>query len=74
VKAIRIFISSPGNVAEERDKAKQVIAALQRQYGDEVLLVPVLWEDLPLGADASFQQGIDLVLAGPYASTANQKA
>ena len=64
---LRIFISSPGDVAEERDKAKQVIASLQRQYGDEVRLIPVLWEDLPLGADASFQQGIDLVLKGPHA-------
>lgn len=59
----RIFISSPGDVAEERDKARQVVAALQRHYGDEVTLAPVLWEDLPLGADASFQQGIDLVLS-----------
>lgn len=59
----RIFISSPGDVAEERDKARQVVAALQRHYGGEVTLLPILWEDLPLGADTSFQQGIDLVLS-----------
>ena len=58
MKTLRIFISSPGDVAEERDKAKQVIAMLQRDYGDQVTLKPVLWEDLALGADASFQQGI----------------
>jgi len=63
MKTLRIFISSPGDVAEERDKAKQVIAMLQRDYGDQVTLKPVLWEDLALGADASFQQGIDLMLS-----------
>jgi hypothetical protein len=63
MKAVRIFISSPGDVAEERQKARLVIEQLQHFYGSRVTLVPVLWEDLPLGADASFQQGIDLVLS-----------
>ncbi len=61
--SLRIFISSPRDVAAEREKAREVIAALQRHYGDEISLKAVLWEDLPLGADASFQQGIDLVLS-----------
>ncbi|MFN0078625.1 MAG: AAA family ATPase [Prosthecobacter sp.] len=65
MKTIRIFISSPGDVAEERDKAKHVIATLQRHYGAEVHLIPVLWEELPLEPVMSFQQGIDLVLTGP---------
>ena len=60
---IRIFISSPGDVAEEREKAREVIAQLQRRYGSSVLLQPVLWEDLPLKSDASFQEGIDLILS-----------
>lgn len=63
MKTLRIFISSPGDVDVEREKARQVIALLQRDYAEQVLLKPVLWEDLPLGADASFQQGIDLVLS-----------
>jgi|GEM_PF-2314739 len=67
MKSVRIFISSPGDVAEEREKAKQVIAALQQLYSNEAQIVPVLWENLPLGADASFQQGIDLVLNGHHA-------
>ena len=37
---LRIFISSPGDVAEEREKARQVIAQLQNWYGDAVHLVP----------------------------------
>ncbi len=61
--AIRIFISSPSDVKEERNKARQVIDQLQRVYGQRVQLIPVLWEDLPLGAEASFQEGIDLVLS-----------
>ncbi len=66
MKTLRIFISSPGDVAEEREKARQVVAHLQRYYGDRLALEPVLWEDLPLQADASFQDGIDLVLSSEH--------
>jgi hypothetical protein len=61
-KTLRIFISSPGDVAEERGKARQVIVALQRRYGDAVRLVPVLWEDLLLPATSSFQGTIDHIV------------
>jgi hypothetical protein len=60
---LRIFISSPGDVAEERAKARQVIEQLQRQNGSGLELIPVLWEDLPLQADSSFQEGIDMMLS-----------
>ena len=63
---LRIFISSPGDVAAERDKARLVLEQLQQLYGDRVRLVPVLWEDLPLRADTSFQEGIDLVLSAEH--------
>lgn len=63
MRTIRIFISSPGDVAEERDRARRVIEGLRRRYSRHFYLKPVLWEDLPLQADASFQQGIDLVLS-----------
>ncbi len=59
---IRIFISSPGDVNEERTKAQQVIADLQRIYATQALLQPVLWEDIALPATASFQQSIDYLL------------
>lgn len=62
MKPIRIFISSPGDVTEEREKAKQIITELQRRYADQTKLEAVFWEDLPLGATASFQEGIDLLL------------
>lgn len=64
MKTIRIFISSPGDVAEERTRAREVILSLQKRYAGFFTLEPLLWEDLPLQADASFQQGIDLVLSG----------
>lgn len=63
MKTIRIFISSPGDVAEERERARQVVDSLRRRYAGRLELKPVLWEDLPLQADASFQKGIDLVLS-----------
>jgi len=63
---LRIFISSPGDVAEEREKARLVIDQLQRNYGSRVKLLPVFWEDLPLQPDASFQTGIELVLSAEH--------
>lgn len=57
MKTLRIFISSPSNVAEGREKAKQVIANLQSRNGEEVRLVPLLWEDLVIPATASIPKG-----------------
>ena len=54
MKTIRIFISSPNDVAEERDKAREVIRRLQRRYIGKLELVPVLWEQMPLEVDAPF--------------------
>ena len=51
---IRVFISSPGDVSDERDKARLVIDALQRHYTGATLQ-PVLWEDLALPVTATFQ-------------------
>lgn len=64
-KTIRIFISSPGDVAHERDSARKIIEGLQKLYAEHYNLIPVFWEDLPLAADASFQQGIDMILNDP---------
>ena len=62
-KRIRIFISSPGDVVEERNQAKRVIERLQQQYPD-VVLDPVLWEEMALEATESFQAGIDRKVSG----------
>jgi hypothetical protein len=63
MRTLRIFISSPGDVAEERERAKQVIEGLRRRYAGVFELKHLLWEGLPLQADMSFQQGIDIVLS-----------
>ena len=63
MRVIRIFISSPGDVAEERDKAEAVIRSLDAYYAGRARLVPVRWENLGLSADASFQEGIVRVLS-----------
>ena len=60
-QTIRVFISSPGDVIEERDKARRVVQSLERRYRG-VTLEPVLWEELALPATASFQETIDYLL------------
>ena len=62
-KTIRIFISSPGDVQEERNKAKAVVDQLRKIFSGRLELQAVLWEELPLQVDMSFQRGIDVVLS-----------
>ena len=63
MQKIRIFISSPKDVAQERERARQVVQGLQRRYAQHFELESVFWEDMPLSLDSSFQQGIDVVLS-----------
>ena len=58
LKPIRIFISSPGDVAEERALTKRVIQRLQGEFSGQVLLDPIYWEHEPLLATKSFQEQI----------------
>ncbi len=55
MQTIRIFISSPGDVAQERERASQVIESLRRRYAWKFHLIPIFWENLPLEPDMSFQ-------------------
>ena len=57
-RQLRIFISSPGDVIAERRLVKQAIQQLDAEYGHEVQLVPVLWEEEPLVASETFQTQI----------------
>jgi CheY-like chemotaxis protein len=57
-RQLRIFISSPGDVIPERRVVKQVIQQLDDEYGHDVQLVPILWEEEPLVASDSFQSQI----------------
>lgn len=63
MKTLRIFISSPGDVEEERQRARQVVDSLKRRYAGVFTLKPLLWEELALQSDAPFQEGIDRVLS-----------
>ena len=62
MKKLRIFISSPGDVQQERLIAKKVVTNLNRIYSRYIELETIMWEDLPLEATASFQKGIDYFL------------
>ena len=59
MKTIRVFVSSPGDVLDERQRARAVIDRVGRRFAKEARVVPVLWEEAPLRATASFQAGID---------------
>ncbi len=58
MKTLRFFISSPGDVFEERAIANRVIERLQSEYIGKVVLEPVLWEKEPLVATSTFQHQI----------------
>lgn len=61
-RTIRILVSSPGDVHDERDCAKRVVQGLQRRYAGIFTLEPFLWEDLPLSSIRPFQAGIEYLL------------
>lgn len=58
LKSLRVFVSSPGDVAEERLIARRVIGRLEAQFGDALHLDPLFWEHEPLLATSSFQEQI----------------
>ena len=62
-KTIKIFISSPGDVVHERQIAKRVIKNLEHEFSSAgVTLEALLWEDMPLQATSSFQEGINQIV------------
>ncbi len=58
VNTLRIFISSPGDVFEERTLAQRVIERVQTEFTGRVVLEPVFWEHEPLLATDTFQTQI----------------
>ena len=58
MERVRIFISSPGDVAEERQRALTVVERLQEEFSGRLSLEPLLWEQEPLLATADFQSQI----------------
>ena len=56
---LRIFISSPGNVEEERRRAAIVVGRLAREFARFFEIKPVLWEYEPMLASGHFQDIIE---------------
>ena len=56
--SIKIFVSSPGDVAQERFLTEKVLTRLQNVYRHVCKLEPIFWEHEPLTADKSFQEGL----------------
>lgn len=54
----RIFISSPGDVAEERVLANNLIRRLSEEFAGRLWIEPVFWEHEPLLATETFQSQI----------------
>lgn len=63
MKKLRIFISSPGDVQQERTVAKKIITQLNRTFSKHIELEALLWEDMPLLSTSSFQEGIDQIVS-----------
>jgi WD40 repeat protein len=57
-RVVRVFVSSPSDVAAERGRVQSVAAKLNREYQDLVRFETLLWEEHFYKADRSFQPQI----------------
>gem|GEM_PF-712425 len=57
-RALKIFISSPSDVSDERELARDVIRRVEAKFSPRVRLLPILWESLPMTATSDFQSQI----------------
>jgi AAA ATPase domain len=55
---LRIFVSSPGDVAEERALTGRVLNRLAGEFSRRTRLIPIFWEHEPLLATSTFQDQI----------------
>ena len=55
---LRVFLSSPGDVGDERRMALRVMERLQGEFAAVLALEPIVWEHEPVRATATFQQQI----------------
>ena len=58
-RPFKIFISSPGDVMDERRRASLVITRLAREFKRFYDIKPVLWEYGPMLSSGHFQDIID---------------
>jgi hypothetical protein len=57
-RVVKVFVSSPVDVAPERGRVQAVATKLNRDYEDLVRFETVLWEEHFYKADRSFQPQI----------------
>ena len=57
-RTLKVFVSSPGDVQEERSIAQRVLRRLADQFSAVVQIEPIFWEHEPLVATQNFQEGI----------------
>jgi tetratricopeptide (TPR) repeat protein len=57
-KSLRIFVSSPGDVVEERMLTRRVLERLAGEFAGRVTLESIFWEHEPLLATDTFQKQI----------------
>jgi hypothetical protein len=55
MRTLRIFISSPGDVVEERTLTKRVLERLKGEFSGRITLEPIFWEHELLLATDTFQ-------------------
>ena len=63
VRKVKIFVSSPDDVALERGRVQSVTAKLNREYAGLVQFETILWEEHFYTADKSFQPQIPEAVA-----------
>ncbi|MCK6580619.1 MAG: SUMF1/EgtB/PvdO family nonheme iron enzyme [Anaerolineae bacterium] len=70
-KPLRVFLSSPGDVSEERDLTQQVVESLRSdpEFNAHFELTLFRWDDLkvrlPMDADATPQKSVDVYMIKP---------
>jgi hypothetical protein len=56
MQTLTLFVSSPGDVRDERQVVGRVVERIQARYWNFVRIEPVLWEKEPLRATAHFNE------------------
>lgn len=56
--ALRVFVSSPGDVSEERVVTQRVVERINARFAPHVRLSAILWEHEPLPASITPQSGV----------------
>jgi hypothetical protein len=62
MQTISLFVSSPGDVREERQIVGSIVERVQARYWNFVRIEPVMWEKEPLRATAHFNEELRIAI------------